>query len=84
MVSAGRYRLRQVGAHQDAPADQRSRSKLPIAKVAELVDALVLGASGATRGSSSLPFRTISGAGRVWFGLSKQKSEGQSINDRDE
>ena len=28
------------------------------AKVAELVDALVLGASGATRGSSSLPFRT--------------------------
>ena len=28
------------------------------AKVAELADALVLGASGATRGSSSLPFRT--------------------------
>ena len=28
------------------------------AKVAELVDALALGASGATRGSSSLPFRT--------------------------
>ena len=29
------------------------------AKVAELVDALALGASGVTRGSSSLPFRTI-------------------------
>lgn len=28
------------------------------AKVAESVDALVLGASGVTRGSSSLPFRT--------------------------
>ena len=28
------------------------------AKVAELVDALALGASGATRGSSTLPFRT--------------------------
>jgi hypothetical protein len=28
------------------------------AKVAELVDALVLGASGATRESSSLSFRT--------------------------
>ena len=28
------------------------------AKVAELVDALALGASGVTRGSSSLPFRT--------------------------
>ena len=31
------------------------------AKVAELVDALDLGSSGATRGSSSLPFRTICG-----------------------
>ena len=30
-----------------------------LAKVAELVDALDLGSSGATRGSSSLPFRTI-------------------------
>ena len=30
-----------------------------VAKVAELVDALVLGASGATRESSSLSFRTI-------------------------
>ena len=30
----------------------------PRAKVAELVDALDLGSSGATRGSSSLPFRT--------------------------
>ena len=30
------------------------------AKVAELVDALDLGSSGATRGSSSLPFRTNS------------------------
>ena len=30
------------------------------AKVAELVDALVLGTSGATRESSSLSFRTIS------------------------
>ena len=29
------------------------------AKVAELADALVLGTSGVTRGSSSLPFRTI-------------------------
>ena len=29
------------------------------AKVAELVDALVLGTSGATRASSSLAFRTI-------------------------
>ena len=28
------------------------------AKVAELADALVLGTSGVTRGSSSLPFRT--------------------------
>ena len=28
------------------------------AKVAELVDALALGASGVTRGSSNLPFRT--------------------------
>ena len=28
------------------------------AKVAELVDALALGASGVTRGSSTLPFRT--------------------------
>ena len=32
--------------------------EVPHAKVAELVDALALGASGATRGSSSLPFRT--------------------------
>lgn len=80
----GGIALVESGPHQDAPTDQRKGSKLPIAKVAELVDALVLGASGATRGSSSLPFRTISGAGRVWFGLSKQKSEGQSINDRDE
>ena len=30
------------------------------AKVAELVDALALGASGVTRGSSTLPFRTNS------------------------
>ena len=30
-----------------------------LAKVAELVDALDLGSSGATRGSSSLPFRTM-------------------------
>ena len=30
-----------------------------IAKVAELVDALALGASGVTRESSSLSFRTI-------------------------
>ena len=30
------------------------------ARVAELVDALALGASGATRESSSLSFRTIS------------------------
>ncbi len=29
-----------------------------VARVAELVDALALGASGETRGSSSLPFRT--------------------------
>jgi hypothetical protein len=29
------------------------------AKVAELVDALDLGSSGVTRGSSSLPFRTM-------------------------
>ena len=29
------------------------------ARVAELVDALDLGSSGATRGSSSLPFRTM-------------------------
>ena len=29
-----------------------------LAKVAELVDALDLGSSGVTRGSSSLPFRT--------------------------
>ena len=35
-----------------------------VARVAELVDALVLGTSGETRGSSSLPFRTsISGLG---------------------
>jgi hypothetical protein len=32
---------------------------LPRARVAELVDALDLESSGATRGSSSLPFRTI-------------------------
>jgi hypothetical protein len=31
------------------------------ARVAELVDALDLESSGVTRGSSSLPFRTISG-----------------------
>ena len=30
-----------------------------LAKVAELVDALDLGSSGVTRGSSSLPFRTM-------------------------
>ncbi len=35
------------------------RARFAVAKVAELADALVLGASGATRGSSSLPFRTI-------------------------
>ena len=33
-----------------------------LAKVAELVDALDLGSSGVTRGSSSLPFRTINPA----------------------
>jgi hypothetical protein len=33
---------------------------LEIARVAELVDALVLGTSGVTRESSSLSFRTIS------------------------
>ena len=38
------------------------------AKVAELVDALDLGSSGATRGSSSLPFRTKLGlAGYTGF-----------------
>ena len=35
-----------------------SDTPVTIAKVAELVDALDLGSSGATRGSSSLPFRT--------------------------
>ena len=35
-----------------------------IARVAELVDALDLGSSGATRGSSSLPFRTNTRHGR--------------------
>ena len=35
-----------------------------LAKVAELVYALVLGASGATRGGSSPPFRTTSPAAR--------------------
>ena len=34
-------------------------SSFRCARVAELVDALDLGSSGATRGSSSLPFRTI-------------------------
>ena len=38
----------------------RRYERIAVAKVAELVDALVLGASGATRGSSSLPFRTTS------------------------
>lgn len=33
-------------------------ARLIYARVAELVDALDLGSSGATRGSSSLPFRT--------------------------
>jgi hypothetical protein len=35
------------------------RLRCAVAKVAELVDALALGASGATRESSSLSFRTI-------------------------
>ena len=34
------------------------------AKVAELVDALALGASGVTRGSSNLPFRTSTRIGQ--------------------
>jgi hypothetical protein len=37
------------------------------AKVAELVDALDLGSSGATRGSSSLPFRTTGAFRNVFF-----------------
>ena len=36
----------------------RTRRRSPNAKVAELVDALALGASGVTRESSSLSFRT--------------------------
>jgi hypothetical protein len=36
-------------------------TKTSLAKVAELVDALALGASGATRESSSLSFRTSYG-----------------------
>jgi hypothetical protein len=40
------------------------QASLAQAKVAELVDALALGASGATRGSSSLPFRTKGSACR--------------------
>ncbi len=40
---------------------------LVFANVAELVDALDLGSSGATRGSSSLPFRTKMSA--VWRGV---------------
>jgi hypothetical protein len=36
------------------------------AKVAELVDALVLGASGGTRESSSLSFRTILPDSLLW------------------
>gem|GEM_PF-3236780 len=39
-----------------------SRYKAEIAKVAELVDALDLGSSAARRESSSLSFRTITGA----------------------
>ena len=38
---------------------------MEFAKVAELVDALALGASGETRGSSSLPFRTSAGFNRT-------------------
>ena len=44
-------------AHHKAPGYQFGKR---LAKVAELVDALDLGSSGATRGSSSLPFRTNS------------------------
>ena len=43
----------------DAPASPLYRRVQPRAKVAELVDALVLGTSGVTRESSSLSFRTI-------------------------
>jgi hypothetical protein len=39
-------------------ADGYNADLVVLAKVAELVDALDLGSSGATRGSSTLPFRT--------------------------
>jgi hypothetical protein len=38
---------------------------MEIAKVAELADALDLGSSGVTRGSSSLPFRTTGMVGLI-------------------
>ena len=58
-------RLRPIGEELRDRAQARSYGRtaplsevLDVAKVAELVDALDLGSSGATRGSSSLPFRT--------------------------
>ena len=50
---------REVWAQRAYKSRKDRYNAAPIAKVAELVDALVLGASGVTRGSSSLPFRTI-------------------------
>ena len=53
------------------------------AKVAELADALVLGASGATHGGSSPPFRTnLAGRGCTWARGGKQCSGSVPVNPR--
>ena len=61
-LNRGRYRgLNQTGLyrpHCRRVYEHTQQAGSQIAKVAELVDALVLGASGATRESSSLSFRT--------------------------
>ena len=48
----------QLTLNQRVVGSNPTRPTSHLARVAELVDALVLGTSGVTRGSSSLPFRT--------------------------
>ena len=63
-VSSQKFRFLSRGAHQRANlasyccVQRRTGNWIVFAKVAELVDALALGASGVTRESSSLSFRT--------------------------
>ena len=51
---------------------KRTTAKTQSAKVAELADALVLGTSGVTRGSSSLPFRTTK--------ITKSNEQNENLN----